>query len=163
MSGLANAVAITAGGNHSCALLANGTAKCWGYNFSGQLGNGNTTSASTPVVVSGLSSGSKAVAVSVGSNHSCALLANGFAKCWGDNAFGQLGNGNTTNSSTPVVVSGLTNTGRDLGDGQSFVCIVGERGRQMLGFQRLRAIGQRQHDRLVDTRHRERPHQRDHH
>src|SRR5207248_2224560 len=108
VSGLSTAVAISAGGNHSCALLANGTAKCWGYNGSGQLGNGTTTDASTPVVVSGVSGGSTAVAIGAGGNHSCALLANGTAKCWGANAFGQLGNGTNTHSSTPVVVTGLS-------------------------------------------------------
>ncbi|MDP9333663.1 MAG: RCC1 domain-containing protein [Actinomycetota bacterium] len=55
MSGLFNAVAITAGGYHSCALLANGTAKCWGNNYQGQLGNNNAgTNSPIPVAVMGL-------------------------------------------------------------------------------------------------------------
>src|SRR3954470_3682100 len=79
--------AIALGGNHSCALLANGTAKCWGANAFGQLGNGTFIHSSSPVVVSGLAN---AVAIAVGGDHSCALLANGTAKCWGANAYGQL-------------------------------------------------------------------------
>jgi hypothetical protein len=100
--------AISAGNSHSCALLANGSAKCWGDNAWGQLGNGTTTDASTSVVVSGFSTRTRAVAISAGGGHSCALLANRTVNCWGENEFGQLGNGTTTNASTPVAVRGLT-------------------------------------------------------
>jgi alpha-tubulin suppressor-like RCC1 family protein len=102
--GLVNALSVTAGGDHSCALLVSGTAKCWGANGSGQLGNGSTTNASTPVVVSGLTG---AASISAGDSHSCAVLANGTAKCWGLNASGQLGNGTTTPATTPVPVTGI--------------------------------------------------------
>jgi len=96
--------AITAGGSHTCALVSNGTARCWGYNASGQLGNGSTTNRSLPVVVSGLSG---ATAITAGGSHTCALLSDGTAKCWGSNAYGQLGNGTTASSNTPVTVTGL--------------------------------------------------------
>ena len=66
----------------TCALLANGTAKCWGL---GYLGNGTSNSSNVPVTVSGLAG---AVAISVGLSHTCALLANGTAKCWGDDSAG---------------------------------------------------------------------------
>ena len=107
VTGLASGVtAIAAGLSHSCALTSGGAVKCWGANNWGQLGNGTTTDSTVPVQVTGLTSG--AIAVATGFGYSCALNAAGAARCWGHNDTGQLGNGNTTDSSSPVQVSGLT-------------------------------------------------------
>ena len=95
------AVAITADADYSCALLADGTVHCWGRNVWGQLGNGTTTSAATPVSVSGIST---ATAITAGNTQSCALHAGGTVRCWGNNVYGQLGNPTITISSTSVVV-----------------------------------------------------------
>jgi len=103
-TGIAGAIAVSAGWDHTCAVLDDGTVRCWGANSSGQLGDGTATRALTAVQVRGISS---AIAVTAGWwHHSCALLANGAVRCWGVNDWGQLGNGSTIDSSTPVAMSG---------------------------------------------------------
>jgi hypothetical protein len=82
-----------------------GAVKCWGYNDSGQLGNGTTSDSAVPVGVVGLGSG--AAAVSAGGSHSCAVTSADAVKCWGYNIWGELGEGTTTDSSVPVGVVGL--------------------------------------------------------
>ncbi|WP_203335464.1 RCC1 domain-containing protein [Nocardioides limicola] len=96
----ARAVAIAAGAHHSCALLATGTVRCWGYNWYGQLGSAtnNGTGNPTPSPQPAVNLGERAVAVTAGTSHSCALLATGAVRCWGYNDAGQLGS--TTNNGT---------------------------------------------------------------
>jgi alpha-tubulin suppressor-like RCC1 family protein len=106
VTGLTTGVtAITASSWHTCAQTTGGAARCWGANYSGQLGNGTTTNSTTPVQVSGLTTGG--TAITARGEHTCALTAGGGVKCWGFNRYGQLGNGTTTDSLTPVNVTGL--------------------------------------------------------
>jgi alpha-tubulin suppressor-like RCC1 family protein len=109
VSGLSGATAITASGmfagSHTCALLSGGTARCWGANFAGQVGDGTTGQRTTPTPVTGLSG---ATAITAGITHSCALLGDGTARCWGDNGSGQLGDGTTGQRTTPTPVTGLS-------------------------------------------------------
>ncbi len=115
---------IAAGGNHTCSVNNTGIVSCWGYNQFGQLGNASNTNASTPVGVSGLSHGSGIVNLSLGSEHTCALSAQGGVKCWGRNLRGQLGNGTNTSSNVPVDVSGLTSGVSGIAAGQQHTCAI---------------------------------------
>jgi alpha-tubulin suppressor-like RCC1 family protein len=97
---------ITAGGYDACALDSAGDAYCWGWNTSGQLGDGNTTSSSVPVAVDagGVLAGKTLTQITAGRDHTCAVTTADVAYCWGFNSVGQLGDGNTTDSSLPVAV-----------------------------------------------------------
>jgi len=103
VSGLSGVTAISAGENHSLALLSNGTVMAWGENESGQLGNGSFKESDVPVAVKGLTGVS---AISAGGNHSLALLKTGTVMAWGDNESGELGNATVKNSDVPVAVKG---------------------------------------------------------
>ncbi|MFO0885668.1 MAG: hypothetical protein U0894_16025 [Pirellulales bacterium] len=96
---------ISAGFNHSVALLANGTVRAWGYNGNGSLGDGTFTSRTTPVPVAGLTN---VTAVDAGGYHNLALLSDGTVRAWGDNSAGQIGDGTTITRSVPVTVVGLS-------------------------------------------------------
>ncbi len=107
------ATAITAGAAHTCAILDDGSVRCWGYGggglpMDGRLGYGNTDNVGddeTPGSVGpvSLGQGRRAVAISAGGSHTCALLDDGSVRCWGRNSRGQLGYGNTrTVGDTPT-------------------------------------------------------------
>jgi uncharacterized repeat protein (TIGR02543 family) len=98
---------------HACALTTVGGVKCWGSNYYyGAVGNGTTNDAHSPVDIPGLTSGVKALAV--GHTHSCAVTTAGAVKCWGNNSWGELGDGTTVNRSVPVDVKGLGGAALDV-------------------------------------------------
>jgi alpha-tubulin suppressor-like RCC1 family protein len=112
VSGITDATEVSTGYDHTCALLSTGHVDCWGFNNWGQLGNGqHGTEALTPVEVSGITDATEVTAGyydELNGNYTCALLSTGHVECWGYNIYGELGNGTTTYSDTPVEVSGIT-------------------------------------------------------
>ena len=105
--GLAGVVSVDAYDIHSCAQLQGGTVKCWGWNRNGQIGDGSDYNSATltPAPVVGLSG---VTSISTGVWHSCALRQGGTVKCFGQNYFGQLGDGTQTERRVPTPVSGLS-------------------------------------------------------
>jgi alpha-tubulin suppressor-like RCC1 family protein len=100
-----SATAVAAGDGHSLAMGSDGKLYAWGYNFSGQLGDGSIYTIRTSPVVVSLPAGVSATAAAAGLNHSLAMGSDGKLYAWGSNLNGGLGDGSTTNRTTPVVVS----------------------------------------------------------
>ena len=125
-----DAVSVSAGHWHTCALHESGRASCWGSDHDGQLGNGSVGDefdSAVPVEVVDISD---AVAVSAGGEHTCALHSSGEVSCWGDNWRGELGDGRAGiefDSGVPVKVSGVSDAVA-LAAGDFSTCAVRESG-----------------------------------
>lgn len=125
------ATAVTLGSFFTCALLTSGDVSCWGNNYVGELGDGQACGTWTcgPVFVKNLHG--NALAIASGSGHACAILAEGL-KCWGDNSYGQIGDGNFTWNKNPYILpvsvilppSGV----EEIEGGWAFTCVRTEDG-----------------------------------
>jgi len=113
---------IAMGYEHSCVLTRIGAVMCWGDNADGELGDNTTTQRNTPVDVVGLNSGVSVIAS--GSNHSCVLVGTGAVKCWGQNAFGEIGDNSTTQRNAPVDVVGLGGGVTAIAAGTGYTCVL---------------------------------------
>ena len=121
-AGTPKPVALAADLRSTCALLSDGTVRCWGYNYYGQLGDGTHTDSRAPVVVQGLSGATQITSCAY---HSCARLQNGHAVCWGANVdvpgVGDLGNGSSVDSASIQSVVGLSNVS-EISAGAEYTC-----------------------------------------
>jgi alpha-tubulin suppressor-like RCC1 family protein len=156
VTGLGDGVAtISAGSNHSLALMTSGAVVAWGENGSGQLGNGTTNGpetcpsgfssvacATTPGAVSGLAG---VRAISAGGGSSFALLKVGTIMSWGSNFAGALGDGETTDSALPVAVS--------LPSRAKAVSSNGPHTLALLGIGKVMAWGDNEYGQLGDGTH----------
>ena len=121
VEGLSGVKQIAAGARgNGCALLADGSVRCWGLNDWGQLGNGTSDFSIGPVVVSGVNG---ATAIDFGYAFVCAQTPSA-VQCWGDNIHGNLGNHPDSLSNTPQTISGLSGTVSKLRTGDSFGCAL---------------------------------------
>ena len=119
---------LSSGGDHTCAILDNGAVSCWGDGAYGRLGNGATSDKSTPTLTSSLGTGRTAVSLSSGYSHTCAILDNGAVSCWGRGSDGQLGNGGTSDKTTPTLTSNLGRTAVALSSGGFHTCAILDNG-----------------------------------
>jgi hypothetical protein len=122
------ATLLATGAAHTCALLDNGSVKCWGLNDDGQLGVGDTDARgdgagemgdALPAVSLGLASGMSVTGIVAGDAHTCVLLSNGGVKCWGSGANGRLGSGDENSRGDEAGEMGAVLAAVDLGTGRT--------------------------------------------
>jgi alpha-tubulin suppressor-like RCC1 family protein len=126
-SGEVTPTAVAAGSSHTCAITSTGEATCWGFNLSGQLGDGTIVESSSPVYVVDAADPTghltAVTGIAAGNTHSCAVLSTGAVRCWGSNAFGQLGNNSKIDSLVPVAVTALPSATKVVA-GSGYSCAV---------------------------------------
>ncbi|WP_313917355.1 hypothetical protein [Tahibacter sp.] len=121
--GLAGGVIdLSAGDRHACAVCNDGTVRCWGYNMNGQVGDGTLVSRNVPTAVN--DSFATYVAVAAGGLHTCGLTTSGQAKCWGSNAYGQLGDGSLITRASPAGVATLSSGVLQIAAGDYHSCAL---------------------------------------
>jgi alpha-tubulin suppressor-like RCC1 family protein len=154
-------VSIAAGAVHTCALMVDGTVKCWGLNASGELGNGTSGNDADPsaydspvpldvLVAPGGAPLTGVRTLALGGHHACALITDGTVRCWGSNYNGELGDGTTTwDEFHPNPVTVIESSGAPLTDviaitaGYDYTCAALQSGQ-------VRCWGNNFHGRLGD-------------
>ncbi len=124
VTGLSSGVAeVSVGPDTTCALMNDGSVQCWGRNTFYQMGIGsNTANRTTPVAVTDL--GTSVKSISIGNNHTCAVMKSGGLKCWGQNYDGQVGDNTTAAKMNPVDVQGMSSGVERVSSGFEYTCAV---------------------------------------
>jgi alpha-tubulin suppressor-like RCC1 family protein len=121
---------VALGAAHTCATMDDATARCWGANGDGQLGDGTLTSqplAATAATVGGAKPLTAIAALAAGDAHTCARLADGDVRCWGNGKRGQLGWGMAVSSPVPVTAT-VTSAARGVSAGAAHSCAATDEG-----------------------------------
>jgi alpha-tubulin suppressor-like RCC1 family protein len=119
LEGLAHVTAVSLGGFHACALINDGSVKCWGANYFGQLGDGTETLSDAPVDarISGVS------AIATGTHHTCAIAGEGVF-CWGADLVGQLGDASTGQARSKPTVMPTLRRAESITAGGDHTCVT---------------------------------------
>jgi len=96
--------AVTAGGEHTCAIKLDGSAWCWGWNGHGQLGDGTGLDRYVDTRLPSSVGGYTPVDITAGEMHTCAALALGETLCWGSNHYRQIGDGTNILRDVPTTI-----------------------------------------------------------
>jgi alpha-tubulin suppressor-like RCC1 family protein len=136
---------LSAGQYHTCAITSSGAGMCWGTNTHGEIGDGgaitsnSTTKSTGPQPVQGLPAASR---IAAGAYHTCAIVTGGGVYCWGYNAWGQLGNGSTGDSSVPRAVTGISAGAAAIATGSGFACAkLSAGGVKCWGYNNVKQLG----------------------
>ncbi len=113
---------LSVGGNHACVLHDGGSVSCWGDNRHGQLGDGSDIERAAPQLVKGLLE--PAILLAAGGRHTCAAMESGIVNCWGENKFGQIGDGSLVTRLEPSPVGGIARDIAGLALGQAHTCVL---------------------------------------
>ncbi len=138
---LRGAVRIDAGSLHACAMMTDGSARCWGDGGDGELGDGRDRGSSFPVRVSDIED---AIWITAGDDHSCAILRNGSGRCWGSNFYGTLGNGlrgdEAPDALSPIAVASL-GSATQISAGANHTCALVTGGGRCWGLENFGELG----------------------
>ena len=115
--------AVVAGDYHTCAILDDGSVRCWGFGANGRLGYASTANMLSPAAAPAvdLGPGRRATAITAGASHTCAILDDGSVRCWGNGVSGRLGYGNQStigDNETPAAAGPV-----DIGAGRRAIAI----------------------------------------